>query len=93
MIGYFSLAAKSYPTIAGKVSVSSVTFARFMDYGRCGHASYVIGNNKLSPDSMHPNYFEHTGLVDVDTDRIAHLYPPNPKWIVQEVGWRHWHLV
>lgn len=74
----------TYPAIAGQVNITSVTFARFKDYGPCNHTSYVIANNKLSPDAMHPNYFEKTGLIDIESDRIAHLYPPNPAWIVQE---------
>ena len=79
---------KSYPTIAGQVNLTSVTFARFSNYQPCGHNSFVVGNNELSPDAMHPNYFEDTGLIDVDPLRIVHLWPPNPAWIVQEVG--HW---
>lgn len=76
---------KSYPAVAGQVNVSSVTFARFKTYERCTHSSYVIGNNQLSPDAMHPNYFRDSGLIEVEPSNVAHLWPPNPAWIVQEV--------
>jgi plastocyanin len=75
---------KSYPTIAGQVNLTSVTFARFGNYQPCEHDSFAVGNNELSPDAMHPNYFENTKLIDVDPLKIAHLWPPNPAWIVQE---------
>ena len=82
----FFCTAKSYPAIRGQVNFTDTTFANFVsESNMCGKKAFAIGNNKLSPDAMHPNYFRLTNLINVLSSRLAHMYPPDPAWIVQEV--------
>ena len=72
--------------IDGVLETSNVTFARFFNVTGCSnYGVYAIGNNPLSPDAVHPMQMTGSTRLNTDKESIAHYYPPDPEWIVQEV--------
>ena len=81
----YSFTVKSYPTIDGEVTGTNMTFVEFNIPNNCGHKSYLIGNNPLSPDAVHPLQLRNVHKLSVSNDSLVFYYDPDPDWIVQEV--------
>ena len=76
---------KGYPVIDGRLELTNLTLIGFTQPASCSYNVFVIGNNPVSPDAVHPVEMRGTVKVDVPNDNIAHFYPPNEEWINQEV--------
>lgn len=83
---YANILVKGYPVIDGVLETNNITFARFFNLTNCHtYGVYAIGNNPISPDAVHPMQLTGSTRLNTDKQSIAHYYPPDPAWIVQEV--------
>ena len=77
---------KGYPVIDGVLQLTDVMFARFpANSADCHYGTFAIGNNRLSPDAVHPLVISSTTLLDCDTSSLVYFHDPDPTWINQEV--------